>query len=622
MGSPLPEDPYLALGLPKDASAATIKTTYRKLVLKFHPDKVQDDALKQAAVDQFHKIQTAYEIVGDEDRRQRYDAQCKLAELRKDVMEKQGSGARSEVRTAAYKMPTDSAKGGAFYARGPERMETPLYEERRPSGYANTSPTDYFDTQRASSKKDSEYERSSSKHASPRDDRERSRSAAAKDAKENERARQRERDSRRERDVRRDRDRKTAYVVEESGSSEDEYERQARRMNKEDELRRARGTYHDQARRDKEDAARGYYDTEERARKLYAQYDGAREYMQQSGRGKRRSDDERRPSPPRMASSKDKLEYIKRDGRPSVMVRRGSGRPSTAGRDTEERRAAGREGERRSSVEEQRKPPPLTTTKSSPADILPAFEKQRSQSVQVDAHDKEDFVAPKFRRSETMPSMVTRESRRKEPQKGSSLRQTEIVDGYATPSVTPEYNSTSPNKYRYQQEYADDHEYPTPDGYRTEVREPTGASKPSGRYTRSPSPMRERERDRARAASARYPTASPQRPAPLPRTTSTSYVYTPGQGVETYSRPNMTRENSRMRDPMLYGEVPTTARDTRSPRQTQPKYSPPPEGVRYQKEIRPEDIRVASGYGSKRPSAATRPSYSRSGSNYKPVYAN
>merc|ERR1712072_838130 len=69
MSSPLPEDPYISLGVAKDATPQTIKTQYRKLVLKFHPDKVQDPALKQAAVDEFHKIQKAYEVVGDEDKR-------------------------------------------------------------------------------------------------------------------------------------------------------------------------------------------------------------------------------------------------------------------------------------------------------------------------------------------------------------------------------------------------------------------------------------------------------------------------------------------------------------------------------------------------------------------------
>ncbi|KAF2403661.1 heat shock protein DnaJ, partial [Trichodelitschia bisporula] len=74
MESPLPPDPYAALGLPTDATAAAIKSSYRKLALKYHPDKVVgDDAAKAAAQDEFHKIQQAYEILNDQDKRERYD---------------------------------------------------------------------------------------------------------------------------------------------------------------------------------------------------------------------------------------------------------------------------------------------------------------------------------------------------------------------------------------------------------------------------------------------------------------------------------------------------------------------------------------------------------------------
>ncbi|KAF2219814.1 DnaJ domain-containing protein, partial [Elsinoe ampelina] len=66
-------DPYLALGLTKDATSQQIKATYRKLALKFHPDKVTDEALKPAAADNFHKIQTAYETLGDESKRAKHD---------------------------------------------------------------------------------------------------------------------------------------------------------------------------------------------------------------------------------------------------------------------------------------------------------------------------------------------------------------------------------------------------------------------------------------------------------------------------------------------------------------------------------------------------------------------
>ncbi|KAF2860792.1 heat shock protein DnaJ, partial [Piedraia hortae CBS 480.64] len=70
--SSLPEDPYLALGVDRNATTAQIKAQYRKLALKCHPDKVLDPEKKEEAVAEFHKIQTAFEILGDESKRNRY----------------------------------------------------------------------------------------------------------------------------------------------------------------------------------------------------------------------------------------------------------------------------------------------------------------------------------------------------------------------------------------------------------------------------------------------------------------------------------------------------------------------------------------------------------------------
>ncbi|KAK4948398.1 hypothetical protein LTR10_012932 [Elasticomyces elasticus] len=659
MGSPLPPDPYIALGVAKDASAAAIKLQYRKLVLKFHPDKVQDESQKQVAADQFHRIQTAWEIVGDEEKRKRYDAQCELAQLRKEMLADRQSGAPSrgtpDVRTAAFKVPPDTPRGGAYHARGPERTTSPTYEERKPN-YASTygGGGDYFDyTPRASAtRKDPEQERSS-RRTPPREDKDRTRATReAKEAKEKEKSRQsRERSRRSDKDIRRDRDRKTASVVDEDTESDPDAPVQPPRRSKEDpaELKRAQEMYHEQARKQKEAAERGYFDSDERARKMYSQYDGAREYVEKSRGSRPRMESERRPSPARVSSSRDKVEYIKRSGAPPVMVRRGSGRPTTAGRDPEERRSS-LQAERKWSGDEEeespRRPPTLSQSKSSPAEIkIPTTDKQRSHSLQVDSptleKEKED-MPPKVKRADTMPHVHTARERdiprRKDgipnmPAKGSHLRQTELVDGLPTPAATPEYSgnvNANANKYRYQQEYADDHEYPTPDGYRTELRQPPpgGATTTKPRYTKSPDRMGgERERDRPhRAASARYEEhLSPHRPVQPSRTTSTSYVYTPGQGVNetAYGRPAMNRETSSAsaRGP-LYGEVPTTAsgresrdreRETRSPRQPSSRYSPPPESVRYAKDVRPEDIRMQSGYSGRRTSDA-RPTYSRGGS--------
>lgn len=617
MGSPLPDDPYLALGVAKDATAAAIKTQYRKLVLKCHPDKIQDEAQKKAAVDRFHKIQTAYEILGDEDKKARYDAQCKLAQLRKDVMERQGAsvGRGAEVRTTAYKMPTEAPRGGAFYTRGPERAEkvSPQYDVRQP---ASTYATDYFDgPARTGSRKEPDSAR---KRTSPRSERGGAK-GSPKQTKESERAKQKERSRRADRDIRKDRDRK-AYVDVESDSDSDEYERYSRKMKEEDDLRRARNAYQTQAQTYAEDVRRGYYDGDARAQKVFSQYDKAREYMEahakkhQQQQQQQRPAPERRPSPVRVTSSKDRMEYIRRsDGKP-VAVRRDPGR-TRSGRDGDDRRYDEFQPERRSStdgMDDRRRPANLQHSKSSPAEIhLPGpYEKPRSQSMQADTPERDGFV-PRLGRSQTMPvpPLVTREreTRRKEttPAKSSTLRQAEIVEELTTPAPGPTRSGPSPSKYNYRNhEYADEHEYPTPDGYRTFPVEPSGiASKP--KMTRSPSPMRggererERERERGRTNSARYQT-SPQRSAQLPRTTS--YVY------NVQERPSISRENSsRRRDEPLYGEIRTASR---SPREHSSRYAPPPEvPYRREKEIRPQDLRTG-----RRVSERGRPSYSRSGS--------
>nr|CCA15933.1 conserved hypothetical protein [Albugo laibachii Nc14] len=66
----LQEDFYEVLGLTMEASEAQIKKAYRKLSLKYHPDKQKDE---KDAEKMFHKIARAYEVLSDPDKRQIYD---------------------------------------------------------------------------------------------------------------------------------------------------------------------------------------------------------------------------------------------------------------------------------------------------------------------------------------------------------------------------------------------------------------------------------------------------------------------------------------------------------------------------------------------------------------------
>jgi DnaJ-class molecular chaperone len=63
-------DPYEVLGVPRGASAAAIKSAYRKLAKKHHPDSNNNDP-KAAA--RFSEINSANEILGDEDKRKQFD---------------------------------------------------------------------------------------------------------------------------------------------------------------------------------------------------------------------------------------------------------------------------------------------------------------------------------------------------------------------------------------------------------------------------------------------------------------------------------------------------------------------------------------------------------------------
>lgn len=167
MSSPLPPDPYKALGVSKTATLAEIRSAHRKLVLKCHPDKVQEASLKAIKQDEFQKVQQAYELLSDENRRVQYDEQVKLFELRKE-MGRGNPTARSnpfeyEVRTAeprstSYSSPRSKESPNVYSRQPPRSYEDIPFDEPR-----STKKSSSYDSERKRESKEDELRREARK---------------------------------------------------------------------------------------------------------------------------------------------------------------------------------------------------------------------------------------------------------------------------------------------------------------------------------------------------------------------------------------------------------------------------------------------------------------------------
>jgi DnaJ-class molecular chaperone len=66
----LARDPYLELGVSRSAGAEDIRKAFRKLAKQFHPDANPGDS---AAEERFKRVSGAFDILGDEDKRKKFD---------------------------------------------------------------------------------------------------------------------------------------------------------------------------------------------------------------------------------------------------------------------------------------------------------------------------------------------------------------------------------------------------------------------------------------------------------------------------------------------------------------------------------------------------------------------
>ena len=115
-------DPYEVLGVPRGASAAAIKSAYRKLAKKHHPDSNKNDP---KAAERFSELNTANEILGDEDKRKQFDRGEIDAEGKPRFTGFPGGGAggRAGGPAASRATPSAPAGGGSRAAPAPAAFE-------------------------------------------------------------------------------------------------------------------------------------------------------------------------------------------------------------------------------------------------------------------------------------------------------------------------------------------------------------------------------------------------------------------------------------------------------------------------------------------------------------------
>ncbi|PHH70401.1 hypothetical protein CDD80_6047 [Ophiocordyceps camponoti-rufipedis] len=222
---PLPPDPYKILGVAKDAQIPDIRSAHRKLVLKCHPDKVQDPRLKAEKQDEFQKVQQAYELLSDEAKRRKYDDQVRLLELCMLYQAKANTGTprtapkEFNIYTAEPQSPTarnrppPHVKGYTFrpswdddVSRGPRIFDTG--PSRRETSYGERPTKRELERERERNQELSEREKERQRRRKAQEESRRLEREAkeAKEAKELRRAERKHREKMRDKELRREAD--------------------------------------------------------------------------------------------------------------------------------------------------------------------------------------------------------------------------------------------------------------------------------------------------------------------------------------------------------------------------------------------------------------------------------
>lgn len=507
MGDPIPPDPYKALGIAKDATTAQVKTAYKKAALRCHPDKALN---KSSAAEEFHLINQAYELLIDDEKRQKYEDQLRLSQLRREVYGGRGGGAAGYASASpghSRGNSGDHARPSAFAAQNPRNgggaVFTPgtsdrLYEERRPrqrsydEDAGRNSHDSYFaerDDIRASSRKYDGY--TATARQPPRSPRPAPPSRAESFKPEKTPPNTRERaETKRQRDQEFRKQRKSKYEASVAdGSDEEDYFHTSKdRYEEQDNYQRRRDAERQEPTWnnvdwDKDPRSQKYanQESELRAHISSKRNDRSPPPLKRSStsppyRSQPISQQQSQPPPP-PTHSPGPVEHIE----PEIEVRRskGSNRPSlfkskTASKlkeatSSSKRASTGKENVRRGSrtpeIVEERRPPPQIQTSFTDDPRLASMSKRRATAATVEDYEEKPQRHPGMARAETMPIRPAAtdrnsssrsqqpSSRRPEvnphpPTHGpSNLRNVDHIDsGYSTSSPSEEPQAELPPK--------------------------------------------------------------------------------------------------------------------------------------------------------------------------------
>ncbi|KAI0199524.1 hypothetical protein F4808DRAFT_432718 [Astrocystis sublimbata] len=133
----LPPDPYKVLGVARDAQIPEIRSAHRKLVLKCHPDKIQDPTLKEQKQREFQQVQQAYELLSNELEREKYDRKFDAYEVRE----------RESAKPTSTRGP--SSKESTYYNVHVKNASPRATTFSKSSPYGRTPPRSWEDTSNA-----------------------------------------------------------------------------------------------------------------------------------------------------------------------------------------------------------------------------------------------------------------------------------------------------------------------------------------------------------------------------------------------------------------------------------------------------------------------------------------